>query len=87
MKVILNYFKPSGKWYSEAEYNEQDSEKGLLQIWEDIQKMSDAGKLPGLVEGHSEFMIHIDVPDHKHAHPYIFIPWWKPKAEPQTNNF
>lgn len=71
MKVVLQYFRPSGKWYSEGEY--QTEKKGLFEIWEEVREMQDKGNLPGLVPGAREFHISIDVPEHPHRHPHLIL--------------
>jgi len=71
MKVKLTYFKTSGKYYSDGEYNTtQDTMHG---IWQEVRLMRTMGKLPGLVDGCSEFITSVDVPEHKYNHPHIII--------------
>ena len=70
--VKLDYFKDTGKWYTEGEY--ETPEKSLYEIWDEVREMMDKGKLPGLIEGHSEFIVLINVPDHPHDHPRLIIP-------------
>ena len=72
LKVNLDYFKESGKWYSEGSFETNRTE--LYEIFADVQHMLDAGTLPGLINGHSSFYVLIDVPDHKHNHPHLCIP-------------
>ena len=71
MKVILNYFKPSGKWYAEAEYS--TSETVLYKIWEQVESMQ---TLPGLLPTSKPYnwIISVDVPEHDHRHPHLSIP-------------
>ena len=71
MKVILQYFKPSGKWYSEGEY--ESSQTDLWMIWAEVEEFQVRGKLPGLVNGAREFIISVDVPEHPHRHPHLII--------------
>lgn len=71
MTVKLNYFKPSGKWYSEAGYRTQH--KPLFEIWREVREMREAGALPGLVEGAKEFIVSVDVPRHPHRHPHLVM--------------
>lgn len=71
MKVKLTYFKQSGKYYSEGEY---DTEKEyLFKVFEEVKKMAEDGCLPGLMSGRSEFHVLIDVPDHPHNHPHLVL--------------
>lgn len=72
MKVILTYFRASGKFYCHAEYETQM--KSLLDIWEEVRNMRDTGTLPALVDGHSkDYHITVDVPDHPHRHPCLLL--------------
>jgi hypothetical protein len=72
MQVNLTYFKQSGKYYSCGHYHTTDSES-LLDIWCEVENRRNDGVLPGLVNGHSEFMVLIDVPDHPHNHPHLLV--------------
>lgn len=71
MIVKLDMFKRNGKWYSEGEY--ETEEKPLYQIWAEVRRMRDERRLPGLIEGHSDFIVSVDVPDHEHNHPHLII--------------
>lgn len=84
MKVVLRYFKPSGKWYADGEYETSVPEVDLVhpagqrgpalyQIWQEVEQLKNAKRLPGLREGHSDFTVLIDVPDHPHRHPCIIF--------------
>lgn len=69
MKVKLTYFKPSGKFYSEGEYNTEP--KALYRIWDEIRAMKE---LPGLYGGPNSYIVSVDVPEHEHNHPCLLIP-------------
>ena len=71
MKVILIYFKKTGKYYSEGEYYTKN--KSLFEIWQEVREMKNNKKLPGLVEGANEFIISVDVPDHVNNHPHLIL--------------
>lgn len=82
MKVKLTYFKPSGKFYAEGEYETKlpaddlqhppgARAPALFKIWEEVAQLRAERRLPGLINGHSWFTVAIDVPDHPHAHPHI----------------
>jgi len=71
-RVSLNYFRESGKWYSEGDYRTQKVH--LWEIWKEVQAMLDERKLPGLIEGHSAFSVTVDVPQHVHRHPHLITP-------------
>ena len=70
MKVYLTYFKQNGKYYSDGHYETQKS--SLLDIWEEVRIMIRERKLPDLTEGHSEFIVSVDVPEHEMNHPHLF---------------
>lgn len=71
MKVLLDYFKPNGKWYSDGEYETDRTD--LWIIWNEVEEMQILGELPDLVEGAREFIISVDVPEHPHRHPHLII--------------
>ena len=71
MKVELTYFSKGGKFRSEGHfYTEQTP---LFRIWEMVGKMKRNGSLPGLVTGHSGYIVLVDVPEHPHRHPHLLI--------------
>lgn len=72
MLVKLSYFKPTGKWYSDGEMTVDPMP--LYEIWGRVASLAQGRLLPGLQEGHSEFIVLVDVPDHPHAHPHLIIP-------------
>lgn len=69
MKVNLIYFKLNGKFYGEGTYETQHTNLG--DIFEEVLHMQSASRLPGLRNGHSEFIALVDVPEHEHNHPYL----------------
>jgi len=69
MNVELIYFNMRGKYYSGGSY--QTTRLHLAEIWNEVFEMQIAKNLPGLVSGHSEYIVLIDVPDHPHRHPRI----------------
>lgn len=71
MKVKLTYFKPSGKYYSEGEYDTELSD--LYEIWLEVHVKRFAQCLPGLIAGHSEYIVSVDVPEHPHNHPHLCV--------------
>lgn len=71
MKVLLIYYKPSGKYYSEASY--QTKLEDLWNIWNEVEEMQVKGRLPGLVDGARDFIISVDVPEHQYNHPHLII--------------
>ncbi len=73
MRVLLTYFRPSGKFYSEGEYEAWDG-KPLYEIWADVKSLMIAKCLPGLMAGHDDYIVSIDVPAHPTRHPHLIIP-------------
>lgn len=62
MNVKLTYFKKSGKYYSEGELEIADT----IPVWEVYEQIRDLLKtrtLPGLIQGHSNFTVHVDIPE------------------------
>ena len=72
LTVKLTYFKDTGKYYTHGEY--ETEYKPLGKIWDEVRDMADEQRLPGLNAGHSDFIISVDVPGHKHEHPRLIIP-------------
>ena len=72
MKVQLTYFKDTGKYYAEGEYETRQS--ALFEIWVEVKEMLRKGKRPGLVNGQNEFYVLINVPEHRHDHPRLLPP-------------
>lgn len=68
----LSYFKRSGKWYADGSL-EVDGSRPLFELWADIKKLLDSGKWPGLIDGPHDFFVHVDIPDHRHAHPHMIM--------------
>jgi len=56
-KVKLTYFKDSGKYYSEGEYLTSVAEYHDWMLYNEVKEMRALGKLPGLIEGATEFDI------------------------------
>jgi hypothetical protein len=86
MLVKLTYFKPTGKYYTSGEYTTEippiqlgNSVQGavhgppLWKVWDEVKGMLEAKRLPGLVDGHSDFWVLVDVPDHPHNHPHLVL--------------
>lgn len=71
MVVKLEYFKRTGKWYASGEV--EMANQPLFKIWDEVKAMRDEGCLPGLVKGHSDFIVSVDVPEHEHNHPHLIV--------------
>ena len=61
-KVKLTYFKQSGKYYSEGEY--ETNKRYMYEILDEVKDLLRDKQLPGLMVGHSDFITLIEVPDH-----------------------
>lgn len=91
MKVTLTYFKKSGNYYAEGSYetsiphmdlgDRSLSAPALCEIWDEVDLMKSQRKLPGLMEGRSEFAVIVQVPDHPHSCPRL-IPFAVPSVDP-----
>lgn len=69
IKVKLTYFKRSGKYYTEGEY--ETEHQWLHDIADEIRKMRIEGNLPGINGAGSEFIIHVDMGDAPNAVPAL----------------
>lgn len=71
MKVLLTYFKPGGKYYSDGSY-ETDKEH-LHDIFEEVRLMHSASALPDLSTGGKGGWYHVlvSVPEHEYNHPHL----------------
>jgi hypothetical protein len=68
--VQIQYFKLSGKFYSEGAY--QTEKLQMYEIFLEVRAMLHNGKRPGLVDSqHNEFTAYVTVPDHPHNHPHL----------------
>lgn len=71
--VQLTYFKTTGKYYSEGTFT-VPADIAFHKIWDKVKELMQERKLPGLIEGASEFIVLCEVPGHKHDHPKLFFP-------------
>lgn len=68
-KITLQYFKKSGKYYSEGHYFTEKSYMG--DVFDEIyQKLKDEN-LPGLRRGAVEFIIYVDADEHPNGFPAL----------------
>ena len=70
-KVVLTYFKESGKYYSEGEY--LSNELHMYEIFAEVREMLDRGTRPGLVDGFDMPYVLVQVPNHPHEHPALVV--------------
>lgn len=70
MLVKISYFRPSGKWYTEAEYV-TDSEL-MHHIYDECATLWKANRLPGVVHS-SEYHVLINVPEHVYNVPHLLV--------------
>jgi hypothetical protein len=72
-KVKLTYFKESGKYYSNGEY--ETKQQMMYDVYEEVRQMQKDGKLPGLVDGGGkEFTVLVEIPDHPCGCPQLIFP-------------
>ena len=68
MLVRLVYFKETGKYYSEGTF---ESVGDWWDDLEEVRRMIHGRRLPGLVQGHSEFYVFMQVGD---SVPHLLLP-------------
>jgi len=69
--VKLIYFKGNGKYYTSSSYVTEHTE--LFRIWEEVARLQEAAKLPGLIEGARMPIIWVKVPMHPNRHPHLVV--------------
>lgn len=69
LKVVLTYFKPNGKYYSEGNYITKLKE--LHDIRDEVRNKRKEGKLPEIQGTH--WIVSVDVPDHRYNHPHLIV--------------
>lgn len=56
--VKLTYFKPSGKFYADGEY--ETTANHLAMVCDEVREKMRAQTLPGLIKGHSAFDVLVE---------------------------
>lgn len=80
ISVVVDSFKPSGKWYAQGcvHVSKIDpiskTERILYDIWKDVEVECLEQRIPGLAHGSSGFYVLLTVPDHLDNHPKLWIP-------------
>lgn len=69
--VKIQYFKQSGKFYSEGEYLTDKLQ--MYEIFLEVRGMLHNGRRPGLVNGNDEFIAYVLVADHPHSTPMLIM--------------
>jgi hypothetical protein len=70
-RVYLTYFRPNGKYECEGSYHSAKEE--LWEIFDEVEDLLRISRLPGLIEDHSDFIVLVEVPEHKHNHPHLVM--------------
>ena len=73
MIIKLTYFKQSGKYYTAEDMYILEKDTPLYEIWAKVEQLKIDKKLPGLMEGHSDFIVLVDAPEHPHNHPHLIL--------------
>jgi hypothetical protein len=60
--IILTYFKASGKYYSQGQLEVSNADRPW-EIYEHVRQLLQTRNLPGLIPGHSNFTVHVHIPD------------------------
>ena len=72
-RIKLTYFKPSGKYYTDGEYQTERAQ--WWDVIDEIKEMRRGGKLPGFCEGGGKWsIIHVDGDDHPGGYPVLIMP-------------
>ncbi len=74
MKVEIQYFKGSGKYYCEGTYKTEKNSMG--DIFQEACDMLLSGNCPGLRDdafNRNSFAAYISVPEHDNNHPYLLV--------------
>ena len=70
--VKFMYFKPSGKYYSDGEW-EVPADLPMHEIFFEARKKLNAGDRPGLTPGGTRFHCVVSAPGHIHDHPMLWV--------------
>jgi len=73
--VELTYFRCTdkpGKYAGHGKY--WTNQKNLWEIWQEVQTMLTARRLPGLIPNHNPYYVLVVVAEHAFAHPHLIIP-------------
>lgn len=68
----LTYFKPSGKFYSEGVLHTRHTESN--QIMCEVECAFNMRRLPGLMQGHSQFITLVEIPCAEDFVPRLLMP-------------
>jgi len=71
MKIELLYFKPHGKYYSTGEL--EINEAPMYSVIDYVKRLKEEKKLPGLIEGHSDFHVVITGNGHPRGFPALLL--------------
>jgi hypothetical protein len=69
MKVVIVYFKQSGKYYTSGDYETQ--REHIFQIADEVRAKFAAGDYPGLVGPCPEYHASVHVPEHPYDVPFL----------------
>lgn len=61
MQVKLIYFKRTGKYYAEGGYTSR--KEWPSDVYKEVRKMAEDNSLPGLIKGHSDFIVLVQPED------------------------
>lgn len=83
-RVLLTYFKPTGKYYTSGKYNSK--KEHCFEIFEEVEELARDGVLPGLIPaGKERYQYDILVnfgPDNDKGYPALIKPY-KYNMEPK----
>lgn len=79
MKVVVQSFKPSGKYYTTGEY--ESSCEHMYEVFDEVRDRALAGDIPGLVSGAAwtsepnrmDWVLHVDAPESHIGYPCVIV--------------
>ncbi len=85
--VKLTYFKESGKYYSSAEFNvDESSYTHFYQVFDLVENMQRNGDLPELTRGTAWPIILVTSDDHPNSYPGLIFPNLKQEKQFDIDN-
>lgn len=70
-KVVLTYFKPTGKYYSEGEY--ETEKQYMYEVYDEVRQKADNKTLPGICGNDWIILVSVDE-NHPNSYPCLIMP-------------
>ncbi|WP_291567144.1 MULTISPECIES: hypothetical protein [unclassified Clostridium] len=68
-KIKLEYFKHSGKFYTEEDYT--TIKENMINVLDEIKNMKETGTLPGVYG--TNWIIHVNADEHPNGYPLLIL--------------